>query len=354
MAVDVFPHSVRRARPRRGGRGVTFSGAPSAASWRVCDHPWVTSLSVHAAELHEDHDDDARAFVDAVLGGSDEWRSPLLRYRLSSGFQADWKAEVGHWLKRAQRLQFLDLLLLRLLKRAKDDVAGNFALAREANDVHHRRFASEIAPAMAVHYFVGTGWTFKAWEPETGGKVDVDVGLLSPDGGTASLQIKAPDVLGEVVRHRIVDGEHDERVVAAVQKAARQLPAGRGSVNLIVVTANRRLPLSQHLDFLLVDLVGSTVGAGGGVSLPCSSRGRFWDEDWRHISAVVLLDYVRGVDTFKYACTVLTNPAATVLASPTWFPRARVCVLEGSAFRWVRGQPDNVYSVPDGTVLLDG
>lgn len=68
---------------------------------------------------------------------------------------------------------------------------------------------------------------------------------------------------------------------------------------------------------------------------------------------VVLLDYIRGLDTFTYRCTVLTNPRADHPLSPDWFPRARVSVVDGGRFRWINGEPGGRghTTLPDGTVL---
>jgi hypothetical protein len=311
------------------------------------------SPSVHARELHTIDDHAARAFVDAVFGRPDEWRSLLIQYRLSSDFQADWKAEVGHWLKTAERLGFLEKVLARVLKRAKSPPPHVVSAAREANDPHHLVLAQELAPAMATHYFVGTGWAFEAWEPVTGGGVDVDVSLRAPGGTRVMLQVKAPDQPGDVVGHRLVGGEYNERVLIQITKAAGQLPVSTETPNLIVVSANRTWPLSGDPQCVVTELIGSTLQMGNVVMLPRSRRGKFWTPEWRHIAGVVLLDYLRGIDEFKYACTILLNPFAEVGASAEWFPRARVCVLEGSTFRWVRGEPGDAHTLPDGTALAD-
>ena len=313
----------------------------------------VPSPSLHAHELHAVSNDEARAFVDGVFGRSEEWRSLLIKYRLTSDFQADWKAEVGHWLKTAERLGFIESVLDRVLKRAKSPPPSATSSNKEANDPHHLVLAQELAPAMAAHYLTGTGWSFQAWEPITGGAVDVDVSLRAPDGTSALLQVKAPDRPGEVVGHQRVDGEYDEHVLGALTKAARQLPTSGDSANLIVVSANRTWPLSGQPQCVVSDLIGSTLQVGSVVTLPRSRRGKFCTPEWKHVSGVVLLDYLRGVDEFKYPCTVLLNPAADAKASPDWFPRARVSVLEDTTFRWVRGEPGDAHTLPDGTVLVE-
>jgi hypothetical protein len=314
----------------------------------------IPSPSVHALELHVVDDGAARAFVDEKFGRSEEWRSFLIQYRLTSDFQADWKAEVGHWLKTAERLGFLDKVLARVLKRAKDPPAHVVRPTREANDPHHLVLAQELAPAMASYYFVGTGWAFDAWEPVMGGEVDVDVSLRAPDGTRVMVQVKAPDQPGQIVAHQRVDGEYDDRVLRQIAKAAGQLPKSSAGANLILVSANRTWPLSGEPGCVVTELIGSTRGTEKGVFLRRADCGKFWTPEWAHISGVVLLDYVRGVDQFKYQCTVLLNPVATATASSEWFPRARVCQLEGSTFRWIRGEPGRAHTLPDGTSLVDG
>jgi hypothetical protein len=307
-----------------------------------------SSPTIPAAAMHDVSDAEATAFVDTLLGGADEWKSPRIRYRLSSDFQADWKAEIGHWLKTAERHSFLPALLDRLLKRAK---RGTRSVGVDPNDKRHNELVAELAPAMVTHYFVHTGWTFGRWEPVTGGAVDVDVELEAPDRCRVHLQGKAPDQPGSVVDHRRVDGEYNSRVLAAVAHAANQLPRVGGEAKFVAVCANRTWPLSSNPQCLVTDLVGSTVGINSEVTLPRSHLGRFWTVDWQHVSGVVALDYLRGVDVFTYPCTVLLNPKANVQASPDWFPRARVCQLVEGRFRWIRGEPGRAHTLPDGTAI---
>jgi len=142
-------------------------------------------------------------------------------------------------------------------------------------------------------------------------------------------------------------------VLSQITKAARQLPASSKDANFIVVSANRTWPLSGDPQCVVGDLIGSTLQIGSVVTLPHARRGKFWTPEWKHIAAVVLLDYLRGLTEFKYPCTVLLNPVAEVQASAEWFPRARVCVLEGSHFRWVRGEPGDAHTLPSGTILVE-
>lgn len=317
------------------------------------------SPSIHAHELHAVDDNAARAFVDDVFGSSDEWQPLLIKYRLAAAEQADWKAEVGHWLRTADRLGFLENVLKRALDRAKSPPPEVVRPVLDANDPHHRVLAQELAPAMATHYFVGTGWAFDAWDPITGGGVDVDVSLHAPGGPRVLLQVKAPDQPGYVICHRRVDGEYDDRVLGQIAKGATQLPSSATEATLIVVSANRISSLAANPRCVVVDLIGSSLQEGSGIRIPQANRGKFWRPEWKHVSGVVLLDYLRGqtergVDEFKYCCTVLPNPTADVQVEAEWFPRARVCVLEGSTFRWVRGAPGISHTLPDGTRLTEG
>lgn len=205
---------------------------------------------------------------------------------------------------------------------------------------------------MVAHYLTHTGWAFVAWEPIAGGDCDVDIALTAKDGAPVLFQVKAPDQPGYVVGHHLVDGEYDQRVLEAVAKAARQLPRTGPEAKFIVVCANRTWPLSSNVQCLVVDLVGSTVGHDSVVTLEGSRLGKFWRRDWKHVSGVVVLDYLRGHSDFLYPCTVLLNPVASVPGAPDWFPHARVFVLEDSVFRWVRGEPGDTHTLPDGTMLV--
>jgi hypothetical protein len=300
----------------------------------------TTSPTIDASALHRDDPTAALAFVDALLGDASEWSSPLINYRLSSDFQADWKEEVGHWLKTAERCGFLEQLRQRVIKRAK---RGTTAVEVDPNDKSHNVLVQELASAMVIHYLTGTGWTFQAWEPITGGSVDVDIQLGAPDGSAVYVQVKAPDLPG-----RVVGGEYDERIVAAVAKAAQQLPPSGSQVKLIAVCANKGFPISLHPPMsLIADLIGQTT-CGSPVTLPKSRLGKFWTSQWAHVAGVVLLDYGRGGDRFLYPCTVLLNPSLDIRGMADWFPHARVCTFDGSEFHWVRGAPGDLHGIPDG------
>ena len=303
----------------------------------------------------------ALAFVDSQLGM--KWSS-----------NSDWIAEVGHWLKTAEQLGFLEQLRSRLPK-ASTRATGSSQV--DPNDQRHNHLLQELAPAMVTHYLVGTGWSFDKWEALTGGPEDVDVALYSPAGTRAFLQVKAPDQPGHIKDNRIVrtpaegderdaagnlrdevksGGEADWKVCKAVAKAAKVLPKSGNEVKLIAVCPNRRsLSMPSAHGSLISDLIGKTEGEKGKiVTLPKSRLGKFWTTDWRHVSGVVVLDLLLPMHGgAHYGCIVLMNPVATVPALADWFPHAHVCVLEDSTFRWIRGEPSGPPRwLPNGTVLI--
>lgn len=303
------------------------------------------SPSVHAWFLHRQKPREAIARAERLIGTVDDLRSPLLKYRWTSDFQADWKREIGHWLHTAEEHGYADALVARVVGRRK----GSRHTEIHPNDQPHLTMQQELAPAKIAHYFIRTGWAFEAWEPEAGGAIDIDLRLRAPSGAEVDFQIKAPDRPGEVVnRSRIKDGENDDHVIAALIKAAGQLPRDSNRPSLIAVTALRRWPLSSDCRCVVVHAIGSTTTKDGRTSLWGSKAGTFFRPEWAHVSGIVLLDYLRG-ETFRYACTVLLNPNATHPASPDWFPYGRVCILDGDTFRWVRGAPSIYTTLPDGT-----
>jgi hypothetical protein len=107
-------------------------------------------------------------------------------------------------------------------------------------------------------------------------------------------------------------------------------------------------------DCVLLHLIGSAAGyRDGSVYLARHRAGAFFHESWRHVSGVLLLDLVRLVDEPRYVCTVITNPNATHGIDPAWFPRGRVCVLDGDRFVWVGGEPGQPCMLSTGTRLVD-
>lgn len=281
------------------------------------------SLSVNASNLHEISSEHAIALVNQEFGLADEWESPIISYRLSSNFQADWKEEIGHWLHTAKILGFAKPLLNRIIKQAK---RGTRSIDVDPNDRRHQKLLQELAPAMVVHYLCRTGWQFTEWEPITGGNVDVDVSLYAPDGTETYLQIKAPDQPGKTSSRKIVDGEYDSRIIKAVENAATQLPLIAQQANIIVVCAIRRIPLSEYPQCLVSHLIGKTIQDETGITLSRSSMGKFFKDEWRKISCVVMLDLIRDLsDDPRYGCTVLMNPSAQLQAKESWFPHGKIC-----------------------------
>lgn len=301
-------------------------------------------------------DEEALAFVDLTLGPSSSWGSALVGYRFASDFQADWKAQIGHWLLQARDQGYLTELVTRTVARANHPNCAS--ATRDPNDTGHLILVQELAPAMVGYYLSRTGWSFHAWEPPSPRGTDIDVQLTAPDGTTVSIQVKAPDRPGRVVNRKIQDGENDDVVVQRTLHAAGQLPRPACTASLIAVCAHRRLSFSQHPNPLLSELYGSTYSTAGreGVFLPDSKRGRFFSADWDHIGAVMLLDFIRGADRQLYACTVLINPGASSAArcSAGWFPHARVCQLDGDTFRWTPEAPEYAFYLPDGTKTVRG
>lgn len=120
---------------------------------------------------------------------------------------------------------------------------------------------------------------------------------------------------------------------------------------MIAVCANRSQSLAWEPGCLVEHLFGRTRQHGNAVVLERRDLG-FLQRDWRHVSGVVLLDLIRGVEDAQYTCTVLTNPWAAYPIAASAFPRGRVLVLDGETFRWVGGQPGVAHGLIDGTSLL--
>lgn len=293
---------------------------------------------------------DALQYVDAILGTPERWPSALISYRLTSDFQAPWKAEMGQWLRAAADFGFLDQVLHQLETQAR---RPSKTKGIDPNDERHLKLHQHLAAARIVHYLTRTGWAFDAFEPETGGAVDVDISLRSPDGQRVEFQVKAPDQPGRIVARQIVDGEYDDRIVHAVNKAAGQLRQPARGPSLIVVCANRNWPLAWDVGCLVRPLLGSTLQVGSRVFLERDRAGAFFKDGWAHVSGVVVLDVAWGIDEGKYLCVVLLNPNADFPAREEWFPGARVAILEGNAFDWVRGEPGVAHTLPTGTLFVE-
>lgn len=309
------------------------------------------SPSVSVGDLHRVSSEEALAFVDRCLGPPEEWPSELIAYRLRSAFQKDWKTEVGQWLKAAEQFGFLEPVLHEIRSQAKRR-SKNSSGEVDPNDKRHLKLHHNLAASRVIHYLTATGWCFRGYESETGGSVDIDCSLLTPSQEVMEFQVKAPDQPGLVANHMLVDGEHDAWVVEAVQHAARQLRRPASGPAMIAVCANRSWSLAWEPSCLVSELFGSTTQVGRRVELREADRGRFFTEEWAHVSGVLMLDLSRGETEARYICTILANPRATFPADPEWFPRSRVCILGGDRFRWVRGAPSDASGLPNRTRLV--
>lgn len=256
-------------------------------------------ISANADDLRDCTEAEALAAVDELLGVADRWKPSLIAYRLRASFQEDWKTEVGCWLRFARTHGFLEQLMARL-KRAFNEAAAPAVTG--ANDTAHRILMQELTPAMTAYYLTRSGWSFIQWEPPTR-QGDVDLRLRCPLGVTTDIQVKAPDQPGEREGHYVVDGENDEWVIKATDKAMQQLQRAPGPQLLVVVSAQRTWAPDSNL--FLGHLVGSTVGRQSGVTLREQDRGAFAHEPGVQIGAVIHLSLTRGADVRLYRCTVI-------------------------------------------------
>lgn len=306
----------------------------------------------NAERFHLITNDEATSLVDRKLGPPAAHLSPFLRQRLASEWQQWWKAELGHVLYTAQRLNFADRLLTRCFARVYGD--GQDPADPDPNDWRHRMLISEMAPAMFVHYLEGTGWSLGEWEPQSANPgTDVDVCMTAPGGATTALQVKAPDQPGRRANHTIVDGEYDERIVGKLCSAAKQLPTVGDAVKIVAIHAQRVWGPADNPRGFDAKLLGSSLGLENGkVVLPRNRLGLFASPEWKHVGAVMFLDLVR-TDTTAYVCTVFLNPWATPSAEPEWFQDARVCYVQNNLVRW-RGAAPRYGTLPDLTPIVDG
>jgi hypothetical protein len=312
------------------------------------------SPSATAEQLHRVSPEEALAFVDNLLGPADTWPSPLLAYRLKAAFQADWKVELGQWLKAAEQHAFLDRVV-KLIEREKRPVKGQTDKL-DPHDRRHLKLHQAVATARIVHYLTATGWGFQGVETETGGAIDIDCALAAPTGELVEFQVKSPTTRDPNAQVRPEDDKNDEeRVIIAVDNGAAQLPKPARGHAFVVICSNWDWSLAYEPECLVKHLIGGrTVCYQGSPHVFLEgvdeNPGKFFTPEWEHVSGVLLLDLVRGYDARLNTCTVLTNSNATFSANPDWFPFARVCVLEGEEFHWVRGEPaDGI--LPDGTLL---
>jgi hypothetical protein len=210
---------------------------------------------------------------------------------------------------------------------------------------------SELAPAMVAYYLCRTGWNFVAWEPKVA-IGDVDLRLRCPHGNLTDFQVKAPDRPGFVHDYRIVDGERDAHVLAAIDKALAQVSPSPGPQRIVVVSPQRTRTIAPKV--LASHLVGRTVAEDGRVVLRSSDRGTFATSLGATVGAVVDLSLLRGELETLYRCTAFLNPWASSGSMPRddVFKGARVCGLDGDQFVWIPEQPDGAFTLPSGTKYL--
>ncbi len=305
----------------------------------------VEKVAIDVTKLHLVTPEDATRIFDTLIGSGTAWSSPLMQYRTTSVFQADWKVEIGNWLERARRLGFLDHVLGNIIPH---QLAPG---ARAAGDAVHRNVTQQLAQAQATHYFVGTGWAFHAWEPNlserrsSGTRADVDLQLVAPTGQVVDLQVKASGRLG------LHDNEVDDHIQEGVRKAGAQLPVPATRPALIAMLAQRDWPLSANVD-VIESFIGSTRDyPDGTVLLHDHEFGEL--SSWSHISGIVVLDHRRGLEGSDYGCMLLQNPWANNPADPAWFPHARVLTYSNGIFTWLRGHP-TATTFPIGTRRFSG
>jgi hypothetical protein len=295
--------------------------------------------SADGHELWRTSNEAALALVDTHLGLPAAWSaSAMLEYRLDADFQADWKAEVGHWIFAAESNGFLENMLKPLLGE-RDKTSRN--AERSVNDPRHLKLHQQLAAAMMCHYLTGTGWAFDGWETETGGAIDIDLAMKA-SGALVELQAKASGT-----------ATGDDQYLIGLEKGVQQLPAPSRSVAMVGLFAQREPHRSLPGDpsSLIRRLYGSSCQYPGEVLMP--RTGPFLVGGWDHLAGVFAIDLLRGIDTVRYSVTVFLNPRAHHPANPDWFPKARVLVVEGDRLRWIRGAPWGRCTVPDGTRLVD-
>lgn len=291
----------------------------------------MVKVAIDASRLHIVEDEEARRIFTASLGGEGDWSSELMKYRMTSSWQDDWVVEAGNWLARARALGF------------ENDVVGPIvglrgsAGMRDQADPVHRNVTQRLFHAMVAHYFSGIGWRFIASEPRTGllradgTPADIDLQFAAPDNTVVDLQVKASGTLG------LHDNVVDSHIIASVTHAAEQLPDPAPGPSLIVVGGQRGWVLSGDIDVLEVLLGPTCLYPDGSLLLHADELGAMFR--WDHVSAVVALDYRRGLSDFDYACTVLLNPWAYQRCDPNWFPHSRVLECGDDRFEWHRGHP---------------
>jgi hypothetical protein len=315
--------------------------------------PDETKPFVKAEEIQQITNKEAIAFADEHLGDASKWHSSPIKYRLEADFQKDWKSEVGHWLYTAKQYGFIDTFLKRLISRANQEGIKE-ELDRDPNDQLHTILFQDLAPAMAVHYFLGIGWEFIEWEPNSPTGTDIDIKLKSPSNKKVVCQVKGSDLPGRrTKKHRIINGENNQWVIKALDKAAKQLPKPAVNASMIIICPNRVWPM--NVGPLVSSLYGTTQHNSdtNTTFLRREKTARFFTDEWTHIGAVTQLHLLRSVDVTGYGCRTLINPNAGDIAALTFrdYPRCRVLHLDGNKFRWQGVEPENS-TFPNGTILI--
>ena len=290
-------------------------------------------LTPDRTALHSISDDEAVQLVDERFGSATEWSSPIISYRLSSDFQRHWKAEIGHWLATAQRHDYDDRLVEKVLSRARKG-KHKLRATRDLDDPLYRFMLGELLPAMFAHFMLNTGWGYRLWDSPDGRGGDVDVGLLAPTNGEpVDVQIKAPG---------------DENPFEALTNAARQLATSTNRT-LVGVCSRGGIPLAYDPDELLASLLGTTTNMHGAVRR--TRTGACATAEWNNIGGVAFLNYLPGWETQSYACTVVFNPWARPSArlEGDWFRGARRLELHAATFRWIPNAPSGSFYFPNGT-----
>jgi hypothetical protein len=311
---------------------------------------------IMAGSIAQNSAADACAFVDKVLGKPSAWQSPLMAYRLSAGFQADWKCEVGRWLLFADSAGFLPELVKGIDRARQLPSSPRFGPGqRDPNDDAHAILHQEIAPAEVAYYLSTSGWSFVSIPaPNPAAGCDVDLRMCTRTGVLADIQIKASDRPGRIVGHRRFEGEIDEHVRIGVRKAVGQIAGAPGPLRMVVTCPQRTWPMSRESGPIASLMVGRTIGESGGrVTLDPGERGLFAQEDGAKVHAVAILDFFRPVDEERYGCTVFLNPWPSDgrRLSPDEFPSAAVCELTDNRFRW-HGDPGESHVIPSGAEYL--
>lgn len=335
------------------------------------EHP----ISIEADKIRAASVEECLAAFTEFVGGPESWASSLMKALIVADSDIDWRIEVGQWILRARAQGVADLIQGRLTGARK--VSTGDAI----NDQAHSTFLAEMATPMLVHYLTATQWReVVTWEGKQREGEDIDTEIKSPIGSVTAFQVKATDkpgrwlgwkVLpngeldtqlsfedgsGSSMIGKVVGGEVDEWVRAAMNKAARQLPRPARQPSIIALCSQRRWALGSTPRVVEREALGQPFFDRERMAQPFLDPAALAEEQatavrekreptlypglfagpWRHVGAILMLDYRRG-NRFDYLCTVLLNPWAEEAArcEEAWFPHARVLKLDGDdVFRW--------------------